>query len=453
MNVTLTKQVLREYSLRSFYNFFKLFWSTVESAPFVDNWHIKHICNELEKRYYLWDDSDSGRYTNDSLYDLIINLPPGSSKSLIVSVFFPAWVWLKSPAVRMITASYSHKIAEELSGKSLRLMQSDLYSKVSTFKLTSTAVNNLKTSKGGQRFVTSVGGTITGIHADIIICDDINSPQSIYSEADRESTRKFVQEILPSRKTNLRRSVTFYVQQRLHNDDATGYILKGSKAYKHICISAIDYNGNSFFPARFPIEYLNSLKEQLGSISFNAQYLQVTNKDGGGVIKRDWLKFDDIINHPPLMYFVDSAYGGKNADYNAIIGVFKHINSLYIVKCEQNKYEFPELIKWLKENLPSNSTVYIEGKASGKSIVQTLKADTNFNVIELQVKSGKMERKNAVSPYFESGRIIINSNIEYKEDIITQLIFDVTRNDDILDTIMHSIEKLLVKNTGKYNIS
>lgn len=451
----LNSQLLREYSRRSFYNFFKTFWSQVESIPFQDNWHIKYICDILQRRYFIWDGSDANHYSDNSIYDLVINLPPGSTKSLMVSVFFPAWLWINNPSAKIITCSYSHKIAEELSGKSLRLMQSDLYKSIITFNLTSEAVSNIKNSKNGQRFVTSVSGTITGMHADFIICDDINSPQSIYSEADREQTRKFVQEILPSRKTNLRRSVTYYVQQRLHNDDGTGYILRGKKNIKHICIKAINDEGESFFPQRFNLEFLEQMKEQLGSISFNAQYQQVTQDAQGGIIKKDWLKFDEVDEKitNKQVYFIDSAYGGIKSDYNAIVGVVKVNNNLIVNFCDINKFEFPKLIEHLKETIQSNAKVYIEGKASGKSIIQTLKEQTNFNIVELSVKSSKLERKNAISPFFESGRIIINKYINYKEDIIEQLIFDATKNDDILDCIMHSIETLLVKATGHYSIT
>lgn len=51
MKQTLSSQILREYCKRSFYNFFKTFWSQVESGEFVDNWHIKLVCDSLQKRY------------------------------------------------------------------------------------------------------------------------------------------------------------------------------------------------------------------------------------------------------------------------------------------------------------------------------------------------------------------------------------------------------------------
>lgn len=449
MNQEQKIQLIKEYSKRSFYGFLITFWSEVEHNAYVDNWHIKEVCDALQERFRIF--YDDAIIANPDRYDLLFNLPPGSTKSMIISVFFPAWVWLRRPSTKIIASSYSYKIAEELASKNLKLMQCDLYQSMVNFKLTKTALDNIKNSKGGQRFVTSTGGTITGVHADIIINDDPNSPQSIYSEAARKDAKRFVTEILPSRKTSIQRSYTITVQQRLHNDDVSGCLLELPGKLKHISVPAIDEEGNSFFASRFPTQFLDNMKEQLGSVSFNAQYLQRTQEATGGIIKKDWL-IEEVLEPRVLTYFIDSAYGGINADDNAILGVYKDGNNLYLYSLEVNKLEFPELIKKLKEIIPHNAKVYIEGKASGKSIIQTLRQQTTFNVLEKKVSSSKLERKHAVSPFFESGRIIINKQITNKQALIEQLIFDSTKNDDILDVTMHAIEQLLKVSKGVYNI-
>ena len=368
----------------------------------------------------------------------------------MISVFFPAWVWLIKPSTKIISYSYSYKVAEELSGKSLRLLMSDEYQSICDFKLTSTAISNIKNNKYGQRFVTSTGGAVTGIHADIIIGDDPNSPQSINSEASREEAKRFVREILPSRKTSIKRSYCITVQQRMHNEDVTSCLLDLGNP-KLVAVSAINENGESFFPSRFPLSVLNNKKIELGSISFMAQYMQITQDEQGGILKKDWLRIEPT-QHKPLIYFIDSAYGGVKADDNAVLGCYKEANNLIIQSVERNKLEFPELLKWLKSNIPNNSKVYIEGKASGKSIIQTLKQETSFNIIEVQPKGSKLERKHSCAPYFEAGRVIINSSIKYKQDLIEQLVFDNTKHDDIMDVVTMAVDNILKVNKGVYNV-
>lgn len=449
------KQIYKEYFTRSFYGFVKTLWSEVEPNAYVDNWHIEKVCDMLEDRFnaFVYDSVNIPFRSSpkEKTKDLLFNLPPGSTKSMIISVFFPAWVWFRRPSTRIICTSYSYAIAEELASKCLKLMQSDIYISVAPSKITKTALGNMKNNMGGQRFTTSTGGTITGLHADIIINDDPNSPQSIYSPVAREEAKRFVSEVLPSRKINIRTAYTITVQQRLHNDDVSGNLLEAGNLI-HLSVPAIDEKGKSFFEERFPVEFLLLQKERLGTISYNAQYLQRTQEADGGIIKRDWLIED--ITQPPrgLIYFIDSAYGGKNADYNAILGCYKIGNKLFLHTLDINKLEFPELIKRLGEIIEPNSKVYIEGKASGKSIIQTLKAESNFNVIEKKVVGDKMVRKHAMSPFFESGRIIINKNIKHKVELIEQLIFDETKYDDILDVIMHATEQLLKASSGNYNV-
>lgn len=438
---------VREYTSRRFYNFFKYFWAQVEVSEYEDNWHIEKVCDELERRFRLYKENVTEKAL---LNDLIFNLPPGCSKSLMISVFFPAWCWLIRPSTKIISYSYSYKVAEELSGKSLRLLMSEEYQDICNFKLTSTAVSNIKNSKLGQRFVTSTGGSVTGIHADIIIGDDPNSPAAIHSEAYRLDARRFVREILPSRKTSISRSYSITVQQRLHNEDVTGCLLDMGNP-KVISIAAIDENGESFFPSRFPLDSLNSKRDELGTASFMAQYMQITQDAEGGIIKKDWI-VEEVVEDKPNFYFLDSAYGGKKADDNAICGAYKRGNSLVIHSLELNKYEFPELIKWIKTNIPARSKIYVEGKASGKSIIQMLRLETDLNVIEVSPTVSKLERKHSCSPFFESGRIIINKNIKHKQTLIEQIIFDATKNDDALDVVMHSIEQLLIKKVGNYDI-
>ena len=262
--MAIQQQIIREYCKRSLYNFVKVFWNQVETAQFSDNYHIKLICDKLQERFDKQLKGKKGK-------DINVNVPPGSSKSLIASIFYPCWIWLHKPSTKIITASYSHKIAEELCYKSGLILTSELYWSISAVKLKIANTTMIRNKFNGYRFVTSSSGSVTGIHADVIILDDINSPQSIHSSADRELARKFVQEIIPSRVTSPELSYMVNTQQRLHFEDATSYLSNNDT----ISISAIDNNGESFFPSRFSIEFLEKMRERLGTKSFNAQYMQI----------------------------------------------------------------------------------------------------------------------------------------------------------------------------------
>lgn len=87
------KQIYKEYFTRSFYGFVKTLWSEVEPNEYVDNWHIKKVCDMLEDRFntFLYESlSINNKAAKERTKDLLFNLPPGSTKSMIISVFFPA---------------------------------------------------------------------------------------------------------------------------------------------------------------------------------------------------------------------------------------------------------------------------------------------------------------------------------------------------------------------------
>lgn len=443
--------IAREYAKRSFYNFFKMIWSSVETVQYVDNWHIKQLCDELQNRQLIWEKQLTNEILDDESFDILVNICPSASKSLIISVAFPAWIMLRTPEAKILNATYSYSISEKLASKRVRLFTSDLYQKLMEFKVKNLSLSYFENTKGGLIFATSISGSLTGTHYDILLIDDGNSPQSIYSDPARIEANRFVSEILPSRKTNVKRSYTVYVQQRFHQEDISGTLLsaKNGRKLKHIVIPAIK-DGVSFFEERFPLSYFDQIREQLGSIQFAAQYMQVTQDDAGGIIRKDWLKEIDGDISQRLTYFLDSAYGGEKADDNSIVGCYKASNNLVIQMCQVNKFEFPELIKWMKTNIPSTSKIYIEGKASGKSIIQTLKRETNFNIIETQPKGSKLERKHSISPFFESGRVLINKYIDNKQKLTEQLIFDQNKNDDISDTVTMSVEQMLKTGNGNY---
>ena len=89
-----------------FYLFFAMFWEKISSDDLVESKHIKFICDELQK---LGEDVIARRKPP---YDwLLINVPPGSSKSSIISIMFPTWLLTKDPSIFCINASYSSDLA------------------------------------------------------------------------------------------------------------------------------------------------------------------------------------------------------------------------------------------------------------------------------------------------------------------------------------------------------
>src|SRR5215475_4401056 len=111
-----SREVDRELAGRSLSEFVRQAWVVVEPAtPFVPGWHIDAIIEHLEA------------VSRGKIRNLLINVPPRHMKSLLVSVFWPAWEWISWPARRWLYSSYAASLSMRDSVKCRRLIESPWY--------------------------------------------------------------------------------------------------------------------------------------------------------------------------------------------------------------------------------------------------------------------------------------------------------------------------------------
>lgn len=221
----------------SFADFVREFWSTVCDDPLVWNWHMQFLCDELQEM------AERVFRNERKKHDLIINISPGSSKSLIASVMYNAWCWTRKPGLVMISVSYSGELAVDLSRKTRELVKSELYQRCfGDVKISDDqdAKGHFVNTKKGERISASTGGRLTGQHGHIIVVDDPLNPEEAASDAELMATNRWMSETLPSRKKNKKIAPTILIMQRLHEFDPTGARLEKADKIpvKHICLPA-----------------------------------------------------------------------------------------------------------------------------------------------------------------------------------------------------------------------
>ena len=178
------------------------------------NWHHKAIAYQLERTF-------RGETTR-----LIINAPPRSLKSLLVSVAFAAWVLGNRPTAKFICVSYSQELAAKLAGDFRKIVQADWYKRIfRTAPLLKDTEAEYQTAQGGFRLATSVGGTLTGRGGDFILIDDPLSAVDAFSKTSRERVNDWYGGTLLSRLDDKRTSRIIVIQQRLHQEDLSGCLL------------------------------------------------------------------------------------------------------------------------------------------------------------------------------------------------------------------------------------
>jgi predicted phage terminase large subunit-like protein len=297
--------LIRSITRESFYEFVIEFWDEITPDPYEDAWYIRYLCDEIQVEVEFVLARKSKRYDY-----IIINIPPGCTKSTILMRMLNAWVWAKDPSRNFIGASYERGLAVELAGDTRLLVKSEKYQRCFPkviIRSDMDAKGTFGTTKGGKRYSTGTTGNVTGKHGDIVVVDDPLNPRAARSEALTLSANRFVRETLPSRKRNKKISPTFLIMQRLAEDDPTGMLLEmaegseGKLKIKHICLPDKAKNDvqppelrelyvdGLLDPERLPLDVLE--KERLnGEFYYAGQFEQRPIPAGGAMFKTEMLK-------------------------------------------------------------------------------------------------------------------------------------------------------------------
>jgi hypothetical protein len=307
---------LRSLCKASFFDFLREFWDVVVGEEFIYNWHIEYVCSEVE-----W----VARRVFKGLpkeHDLVFNLPPGSTKSTILSQAFQAWTWTNFPPTRHICASYAYDLAYKDAVRCRDLVESERYQEcfpeIQLREDENTKGLFTNTLKGGRLSV-GVRGKLTGFHGHFLNVDDPLNPEESFSEADLRTVNRWMTNTLPLRKINKVVTPLILVQQRLAQADPSGVMIERIEKYgadakiKLIRLPGeltpnvappelkAHYREGLLDPNRLPRTALDELKMVLGAYGYSAQILQEPVPLGGGMFKVQNLKIEKGLLFPPRM--------------------------------------------------------------------------------------------------------------------------------------------------------
>jgi len=453
--------LLRSVLKRSFKHFVRYFWDVIIPETLVANWHIDYLADELQQ--IVWRAAD--RKPKDA--DLVINIPPGTTKSTLTTIMLPAYAWAVDPTLKIITCSYSSTLSIAHALKSRDIVRSDKYRRLFPevqIKKDQDNKSQYETTAGGQRLATSVGGTITGFHAHIIIVDDPINAQEAISDTLLDKAGKFMDETLATRKIDKAGTPTIMVMQRLHDRDPSGRWLSREKSpVKHICLPGIkssdikppelaeyyDNEGAGLLDhKRLGVAELNELKTRLGSYGWAGQVLQSPIPREGAIWQPSWFRLGKEV--PELRYlatFWDLAYtkNEKNSASAYVRAGTDAQGNCWVVDAGYHFKEFPALVQVMAAK---EGPHIVENKASGKSAVQVLKSH-GLPAREYQVKgTDKIARTTLVTPYAEAGKLILTpqaAEVLLQDPQQSVLKFPNAAHDDLNDALVMAMTKLLAK--------
>lgn len=452
----------RELNNRSFFEFFLYFWDVISSEKLVANWHIEYLCNELQE-------AAEGVGRGEAKWkDIVINIPPGTSKTSIISIMFPVWCWTKWYWMRLITASYSASLSLESAESARDLIRSDQFTALypelqikadkdtkSNYRIEKRAKKDGRdvVLRGGNRFTTSVGGALTGYHGHILIVDDPLNPYESTSNQILHTTNYWVDNVLSTRKVDKEVTLTIILMQRLHQNDPSGHLLaKKAGSIHHICLPGdlktglqylkpkelkTYYKNDLLDPIRLSRKSLLELEQDLGQYGYAGQMDQNPVPPGGGMFKVDKIA---TIDQMPMPHEIDKQVrawdkaGTKNGGaFTAGLRMLKfkageYAGKYLIVDCRRGQLGTDgreNLIKRTAEADARKVKIVIEqepGSGGKESAEATIKNLAGFSVKRELPKGDKIYRADPFSVQVNWGNVLMLRG-DWNDEFINELRF------------------------------
>jgi predicted phage terminase large subunit-like protein len=423
-----------ELARRSLHRFVQTYWSVIEpDLPFEDNWHIRTICEHLEA------------VTSGQIRNLLINVPPGTSKSTLVSVMWPAWEWATRIGHRYFGASYSDTLSIRDATLCRNIITSERYKRAYPQVRLSRSQDqktNYALDGGGWRLATTVGGRGTGMHPTRKIVDDPHNVKQANSDAERLSALTWFDQTLSSRGMILD-AATVVVMQRLHERDVSGHIEKSEmyrKDWDHLLLpmryearrayptTQLGFKdprkaeGELLWPKVFTPAKVATLAAALGNYGTAGQLQQRPAPEGSGLIAVD--RFKLWAGELPALEFILQSYDTAFTDNTAndptacvVMAVFAHAKKRCVLLLDiwAEHMDYPEarqkiIDDWkvlygekkLGRKPRRADHLLIEDKGSGIAIVQDLNRANVPAVGYNPGRSSKVQRAHLVAPLIEA---------------------------------------------------
>lgn len=417
---------------------------------------------------------------------LLIALPPGSGKSTLATIAFLPWLWLKNPALRGIHASYAFELANTMSRRARRLVESAWYERISGIELRKdqNRSHDWANTQSGQRISVGVGGALTGYRADLAIIDDSLNAVDARSKATREGVNTWFDEALSTRLDKPDEAATIVIQQRLHSTDLIGHLLEQGGWDALILPAEYDPDrrtvtsiwedprseaGEVLCPELHSQKFLAEQKHVLGTAAYAGQYLQDPQDAEGGLFQRQWWGF-----HKPDGTAADSSRRPRGCDTErgavalpsafdrtivSLDAAFKDLSTSdnvsfvvlgvlgaerYVIDHRLGKMGFTKTCEVLKELVRKypGATVLVEDKANGSAILNSLQKVVP-NLVPINPQGGKESRAAAVSPGVEAGQIFLPEGVSWLGEWVEEFAgFPRAKHDDQVDAFTQALNYL-----------
>ena len=490
-------RLLKHQCETNFLFFCRVFFQVREGQKFIVNWHHVVIADTLT------------RIVEGGINRLIINIPPGYTKTEMAVIFFTAWGLARNPRSRSIHISYSDDLAVWNSTLAKDVVKSEQFQALWPRQIRSdvTAKKRWFTDESGGLMAVSSGGQISGFRGgqmeesegfsgDVVIDDPIK-PDDTFSPTIRTRINNRIPNTMRSRLA-LESTPVIVIMQRLHEDDTTGFLLSGGSGdiWDHLCIPVSEDDPAYDYPSTYtharPVQYrrppgplwpLKHDEEQIKLLkehayTYASQYAQRPAPLGGGVFHTKWWqwyeKYDYKTNTVHLagggtlnltykLIFADTAVKtGEKNDWSVVqLWGYGSDNRIYLIDQVRGKWEAPDLRDNFKgfcdrhefkmdENLLGVRARMVEDKSSGSGLIQDMNRERGFDWVQgIPRDKDKVSRGMSAAPRISDGDVVLPRHAPWIGDFLYEFSMFTSElshaYDDQIDPTLDAIQHMLIE--------
>lgn len=425
------------------------------ATKLIPNWHQRTISYEVE------------RCLRGENRRLIINQPPKTLKTHLVSISSVAWLLMRDPSRRIAIICYDEELASTQLRKIRELLRSKWYRRLAPatrIRKEKDTETHFETTAGGEVRAFSVQGGITGHGFDVIIIDDPQKASLAHSETERRHLEELYASAIANRWRNPAEGILIVVMQRLHVDDFTTFMLRLRKDTVHLNIPAVApadmtfhlgdddvyrfKEGELLEPHRLSKVVLDELRVAQGEVHFQAQYMQAPVKTGGCPIDPAWFRtYTELPKYDYRIISIDPAFTENGGDFSAALVCDIVGDDIYLVHGEQVQYDYPNLLRWIEklDKTWNPDFFLIEAIGAGKGIWGLLRERDlrHVGTVVSHGRNDKLRRMEMVSPKIEAGRVLLPAHTEWARHFLRLIgSFPYGPSDDWADALSQLLLQL-----------
>lgn len=396
------------------------------------NWHIDCLCDHLEAVWPL-----------RQIQQLLINIPPGFLKSLLVSVYWPSWLWIRDPRIQILASSANPAVALRDAKRMKDICANpwyvDRYDIDWGFDRSQDSKSFFANTEGGYRISASSGSAVIGFRGDINIGDDLLDARHASIESKQLIGHvRWYNESWRNRLNSMLHSALVVIMQRLHEIDLSGALLKEG-GWEYVCLpneyvkrtqwsvlgryDPRENEGELLHPDFLNREKSDQIRASIGSRAYSSQYQQDPVPAAGTMVEEMWLREYPLLALPQwdpgeeqpddYDYTVHSWDTAESSDkwaaYSvgqvwAVVGARRYL--IDQIRERLLPHTLIQAIREMRERYPGARATLIEQQSTGKQVVEMLTREIP-GLIPRKPDRSKEDRLLACLPQFEAGNVWI----------------------------------------------